>query len=86
MIHFTVQHWKDEDLARAIALLFYQEPSTFYDEHAKKWQIGIANDLWLHPKENKTYVLNYRYGTLEEIQALANMLKWRLGVKITKVE
>lgn len=82
-ITFKASRWAEEDLAKRIGQLMYGDPWVWRnDDSATRWQIGTANDLWLHPKGDETYVLHYRYPTEERIKALAVMLAWRLGIEL----
>jgi hypothetical protein len=60
------------------------EGNTFYDERSQKYQLGIGNDFWLHPEPEARYVIHSRYGSREQMAALAVVLGWRLGVVIVE--
>jgi hypothetical protein len=44
------------------------------------WNIGKSNDWWLFKKEN-SWLLQYRYGTVEQMDALQVGLNWFFGIK-----
>jgi hypothetical protein len=85
LIRFRVRDWEPDDLVRRICQLLNGEDWSWWDEHAGKWQLGRANDFWLHPCGDDEYELSLRYGRQDRLDALAVMLEWRLGVSIITV-
>lgn len=81
-IFFKVRNWDEETLAKRIAAMLNVDDWVGYDAAARKWQIGRANNFWLHPIGDRTYSLNCRMVEPRERAALSIMLQWRLHVEL----
>ncbi len=81
MIRFRARRWRQEELAERLCRLIYGQDQV-WQENGGRWHLGSANDWWLHPQEDETYLLHYRYPAAGRLQALAEVLAWLLHVEI----
>ncbi len=84
MIRFRARRWQHEELALRLCQLIYGTDRIWRKESGA-WQIGSANDWWLHPKEDGSFLLHYRYGNKQRMQQMAPVLTWFLDVEIIEV-
>lgn len=84
IIEFKARRWEHEALAKRLCQLIYGGDECRKD--GDRWHVGNHNDWWLHPKPDDRFVLHYRYGQTERMQALAAVLAWRLDVEIISVK
>ena len=84
MIRFKARRWTPQELARRLCQIIYGTERV-WQKDTGCWQIGSANDWWLHPKEDGTYLLHHRYGDKQRLLQFASILAWLLDVEIVDV-
>ncbi len=84
MIRFRARRWGQEELAQRLCQVIYGQERS-WKEASGRWCLGSANNWWLHPKENKEYILHYRYAHPTRMKALADVLAWLLHLEILEV-
>lgn len=78
-VDFPFHHrWKDEKrIAERVCNIVYMESSVRYDDLAKVWKIGIANDWWLSvDMENRIVTVCYRYGSDQLMNSFREVFTW----------
>lgn len=62
-------------LATRLASLLVGSPDEiFQSENTSRYQLGTANNWWLHHRGDKEFALHYRYGDSELMQAYSRVL------------
>ena len=84
MIRFKAPRWGHEHLAQRLCHILYGDDGVWRD-HAGRWHLGSANDWWLHPQKDETFLLHHRYGRKARLRQLAAVLAWLLDVEIIEV-
>lgn len=75
--------WQPDDLARRLAgILTGHEDQGEWQPENSKYQLGSANNAWLHPEPDDVFVLTFRLQDPSRDVAFARVLAHTLGVEI----
>ena len=84
MIRFRARRWAQETLANRLCQLIYGQLRV-WQEAGGRWHIGTANDWWLYPQGDETYLLHYRYADPDRMRHLAEVMAFLLDIEILEV-